>query len=110
MKAVGHGLGIALQRVEFHPQTMVVKEDAIVTDTQLFFDGKLLASWCFEETKLDQSHFVAVAVNQENQVCLRIYMIVTCSGETEQVACDYCLILHLVHIYSAGYLWSVIIT
>ncbi|XP_072040698.1 L-aminoadipate-semialdehyde dehydrogenase-phosphopantetheinyl transferase-like isoform X2 [Amphiura filiformis] len=67
VKATGTGLGVSLQRIEFHPKTMVLKQDVIIKDTELYFDGDLQSSWRFEETKLDEDHCVAVALNRDNQ-------------------------------------------
>ncbi|KAK8784119.1 hypothetical protein V5799_009517 [Amblyomma americanum] len=63
VKAIGYGLSISLQRLDFNCLTREVKEGAITKDTQLYFDGQLLADWIFQETLLDPDHCVCTALN-----------------------------------------------
>lgn len=67
VKAVGAGLSINLQRLDFNCLTREVKEGAITKDTQLYLDGQLLADWVFQETLLDPDHCVCTALNVRNE-------------------------------------------
>lgn len=62
VKAIGTGIGIDLQAVEFKVNTIEILPQTIVCDTQLFLNGMEMDEWMFEETKLDNLHHVAVAV------------------------------------------------
>ncbi|XP_071951390.1 L-aminoadipate-semialdehyde dehydrogenase-phosphopantetheinyl transferase-like [Antedon mediterranea] len=71
IKAIGIGLGFNLQRISFKPETITLTPGTIVTDTKLVLDGSLAEQWKFQETKLDDNHFVAVALKRP------------CGGESE---------------------------
>lgn len=63
VKAMGPGLAIDLQRLNFNCQTKEVAEGAITADTKLYFDGRLLTEWIFQETLLDCDHCVCTALH-----------------------------------------------
>ncbi|XP_078721204.1 L-aminoadipate-semialdehyde dehydrogenase-phosphopantetheinyl transferase isoform X1 [Lampetra fluviatilis] len=69
VKGVGVGLGLNLQRVEFRLGSPRVDVSAVTQDTRLFLDGAEDTGWLFQETMLDESHFVAVAVDRHSTVC-----------------------------------------
>uniref|UniRef100_A0A8C4Q5F8 L-aminoadipate-semialdehyde dehydrogenase-phosphopantetheinyl transferase n=1 Tax=Eptatretus burgeri TaxID=7764 RepID=A0A8C4Q5F8_EPTBU len=62
LKALGVGLGWDLQRLEFRVPTRDLRVGTITRDTTLLLDGTEQNSWEFQETMLDETHFVAVAV------------------------------------------------
>lgn len=66
VKALGVGIGISkkLQSIEFHisPQSVELNDKTVVIDTNLCLQNKLSEKWCFEESKLDEDHQVAVAL------------------------------------------------
>ncbi|XP_033111871.1 L-aminoadipate-semialdehyde dehydrogenase-phosphopantetheinyl transferase-like [Anneissia japonica] len=64
IKAIGIGLGFDLQRISFKPETLTLSPGTITIDTQLVLDGCLATQWKFQETKLDDEHFVAVALRR----------------------------------------------
>ncbi|CAB4010261.1 short-chain dehydrogenase reductase family 9C member 7-like, partial [Paramuricea clavata] len=70
VKALGVGIGLLkkLQSIEFHitPQSIELDSKTVAKDTKLFLDNKLCDDWCFEETKLDEEHQVAVALQRSN--------------------------------------------
>lgn len=62
VKAEGVGLGINLQRLNFVCKTQEVQEGSITKDTKLYFDGRLLSDWIFQETLLNGNHCVCTAI------------------------------------------------
>ncbi|KAJ8880360.1 hypothetical protein PR048_016829 [Dryococelus australis] len=66
LKAVGTGISVDLNRVAMMIQEQDLRVGTIVPNTQVCFDDKLLPSWHFEETLLDEDHCVAVAVSKSS--------------------------------------------
>uniref|UniRef100_UPI00358E70BD L-aminoadipate-semialdehyde dehydrogenase-phosphopantetheinyl transferase isoform X2 n=1 Tax=Myxine glutinosa TaxID=7769 RepID=UPI00358E70BD len=62
LKGLGVGLGWDLQRLEFRLPTRDLRVGAITGDTTLLLDGTEQNNWEFQETMLDETHFVAVAI------------------------------------------------
>ena len=61
VKAIGIGLNIDLQRIEFRlPSYLQV--GTCTCDTRVLKDGQVQNNWRFEETMLDDTHSVAVAL------------------------------------------------
>ena len=67
VKAIGVGLGLDLQRLEFHTKESNRGADVVCT-TQLFKDGNLQPDWMFEESYIDDNHCVVVALNQNSVI------------------------------------------
>lgn len=67
VKAEGVGLGINLQRLNFVCKTQEVQEGSITKDTKLYFDGRLLSDWIFQETLLNGNHCVCTAIYCEDR-------------------------------------------
>ncbi|CAN8004259.1 unnamed protein product, partial [Ixodes hexagonus] len=63
VKAEGVGLGINLQRLNFVCKTPEVRVGSLTKDTELYFDGRLLTDWLFQETLLDEKHCVCTALH-----------------------------------------------
>ena len=61
VKAIGCGLNIDLQTIEFHTETDLVR-GKYTKDTKLYVNDRLQENWCFEETMLDNKHTVATAI------------------------------------------------
>lgn len=68
VKATGTGIAVDLQEISFRIKTNNLTVGAVVTDTELFVNGSRLEDWNFEETLLDESHCVAVALNGKDGV------------------------------------------
>ncbi|XP_071786813.1 L-aminoadipate-semialdehyde dehydrogenase-phosphopantetheinyl transferase-like [Asterias amurensis] len=68
IKAIGIGLGFNLQRIEFHPKTLALQQGVVTTDTEFYLDGKLDTTWAYHESKLDDLHFVCVALKKPHGV------------------------------------------
>lgn len=70
VKALGVGIGFAkkLQSIEFHitEQSIELNKKIVARDTKMFLENKALEQWCFEESKLDEDHQVAVALENSN--------------------------------------------
>ena len=66
VKALGIGIGFELQRIDFRINTPVLTPGVLARDTEVHIDGQRAADWTFEETKLDSSHFVAVALQDRS--------------------------------------------
>lgn len=64
VKAIGIGITINLQELNFKIKTKTLQEDQITDDTELFVKGEKL-KWNFHEILLDSDHCVSVAI--ENQ-------------------------------------------
>ena len=62
MKATGTGISVDLQTLCFNIKTCDLDVGAIVTNTTIEVQGQLLNGWRFEESRLDQQHWVAVAL------------------------------------------------
>jgi 4'-phosphopantetheinyl transferase len=60
VKATGTGLTIDLKKICFIPKSELMK-DVILSDTELFIDGKLMADWKFHEYLFD-NHTITVCV------------------------------------------------
>lgn len=63
VKNIGVGITVDLQKICFGVKTPRVNVGSFVTDTNLTVNGELIHDWTFEETMLDPTHCVAVAVN-----------------------------------------------
>uniref|UniRef100_A0A8D0GB17 L-aminoadipate-semialdehyde dehydrogenase-phosphopantetheinyl transferase n=1 Tax=Sphenodon punctatus TaxID=8508 RepID=A0A8D0GB17_SPHPU len=64
IKAIGVGIGFNLQRIEFNAAPLQLAPGKIYRETNMFLDGKE-EGWTFEETRLDGSHHVAVALGKQ---------------------------------------------
>ncbi|XP_036180347.1 L-aminoadipate-semialdehyde dehydrogenase-phosphopantetheinyl transferase isoform X1 [Myotis myotis] len=64
IKAIGIGLGFELQRLEFDMSPLNLDLGQVYKETRLFLDGKEEKEWAFEESKIDEHHFVAVALRK----------------------------------------------
>lgn len=69
VKALGMGIVVDLRCIDFRTNSEL-SEDSITTDTVLYIDG-IKQKWLFEETLLDSTHCVAVAL-QENDNLLQL--------------------------------------
>ncbi|XP_046852241.1 L-aminoadipate-semialdehyde dehydrogenase-phosphopantetheinyl transferase-like isoform X2 [Xenia sp. Carnegie-2017] len=74
VKALGVGLGLLkkLRTIDFHidkefPRLAI---QTVTKNTKLFLNDSLSEEWCFEESKLDENHLVAVAL-QRNDVSFK---------------------------------------
>lgn len=63
VKAEGVGLGIDLQRLDFVCKSPQVRVGSLTKDTELYFDGRLLTDWLFQETLLDEKHCACTALH-----------------------------------------------
>ncbi|XP_051882641.1 L-aminoadipate-semialdehyde dehydrogenase-phosphopantetheinyl transferase [Pristis pectinata] len=68
IKAVGVGVAFDLQRIEFHVSPLHLEGGQIYKETIMFLDGEQEEAWAFEETMLDDSHHVAVALGKQNTI------------------------------------------
>uniref|UniRef100_F1MS62 L-aminoadipate-semialdehyde dehydrogenase-phosphopantetheinyl transferase n=1 Tax=Bos taurus TaxID=9913 RepID=F1MS62_BOVIN len=66
IKAIGVGLGFELQRLEFDISPLNLDIGQVYKETRLFLDGEEEKEWAFEESKIDEHHFVAVALRKPN--------------------------------------------
>ncbi|KFO25648.1 L-aminoadipate-semialdehyde dehydrogenase-phosphopantetheinyl transferase [Fukomys damarensis] len=64
IKAIGVGLGFELQRLEFDISPLNLEIGQVYKETRLFLDGEEEKEWVFEESKIDEHHFVAVALRK----------------------------------------------
>uniref|UniRef100_A0A8C9KU00 holo-[acyl-carrier-protein] synthase n=1 Tax=Panthera tigris altaica TaxID=74533 RepID=A0A8C9KU00_PANTA len=64
IKALGVGLGFELQRLEFDISPLNLDIGQVYKETRLFLDGEEEKEWAFEESKIDEHHFVAVALRK----------------------------------------------
>ncbi|KAK2499990.1 hypothetical protein MC885_002595 [Smutsia gigantea] len=74
IKAIGVGLGFELQRLEFDISPLNLDIGQVYKETRLFLDGEEEKEWAFEvrnlsellktESKIDEHHFVAVALRK----------------------------------------------
>ncbi|PSN48821.1 L-aminoadipate-semialdehyde dehydrogenase-phosphopantetheinyl transferase [Blattella germanica] len=62
VKAVGTGITVDLQRISFKVNSPKLEMGHIVTDTELYVNGRHLKDWNFEESLIDEEHCVAVAI------------------------------------------------
>ncbi|XP_022098934.1 L-aminoadipate-semialdehyde dehydrogenase-phosphopantetheinyl transferase-like [Acanthaster planci] len=74
IKAIGIGLGLDLQTIEFHPKTRAVQQGMVTTDTKFYLNGTLDTTWDFHESKLDDLHFVCVALKRPNGVLADVHV------------------------------------
>lgn len=65
VKAIGIGIRTNLQTLNFKIHTKNLKQDELVTDTELYVDGQKV-EWLFEEMLLDEEHCVAVALDNKS--------------------------------------------
>lgn len=63
VKATGTGIVVDLRLIEFKIKTKRLKQDAYVSDTELYLNNVKQEDWVFHEILLDSEHIVAVAVN-----------------------------------------------
>ncbi|GFS94678.1 l-aminoadipate-semialdehyde dehydrogenase-phosphopantetheinyl transferase [Nephila pilipes] len=68
VKAIGTGIVFDLQSLSFSCPTPILLRGIITTDTKLYEKGQLKPMWKFEETILDENHFVAVATESIQQI------------------------------------------
>ncbi|PNF14524.1 L-aminoadipate-semialdehyde dehydrogenase-phosphopantetheinyl transferase [Cryptotermes secundus] len=68
VKATGTGITVDLQKISFRIRTDNLEVGEVVTDTELYLNGTRLEDWKFEETLLDESHCVAVALSGKDSV------------------------------------------
>uniref|UniRef100_UPI00398F0D13 L-aminoadipate-semialdehyde dehydrogenase-phosphopantetheinyl transferase isoform X2 n=1 Tax=Pristiophorus japonicus TaxID=55135 RepID=UPI00398F0D13 len=68
IKAVGVGVAFNLQRIEFHASPLHLRAGQVFKETIMFLDGEREEGWAFEETMLDDSHHVAVALGKPGTV------------------------------------------
>lgn len=61
-KATGTGITVDLQNISFKLNNLVLLENSIVTDTEVFVGGIKQIKWRFEESLVDKNHIVAVAI------------------------------------------------
>ncbi|XP_006509940.1 L-aminoadipate-semialdehyde dehydrogenase-phosphopantetheinyl transferase isoform X2 [Mus musculus] len=64
IKAIGVGLGFEMQRLEFDVSPLNMDIGQVYKETCLILDGEEEKEWAFEESKIDEHHFVAVAVRK----------------------------------------------
>ncbi|XP_035011248.1 L-aminoadipate-semialdehyde dehydrogenase-phosphopantetheinyl transferase isoform X1 [Hippoglossus stenolepis] len=62
IKAIGTGLGLDLQRVEFHLSSEPLTQNQPLRQTKMHLDEEEKEDWIFEESLLDVDHHVAVAL------------------------------------------------
>ncbi|XP_062983901.1 L-aminoadipate-semialdehyde dehydrogenase-phosphopantetheinyl transferase [Elgaria multicarinata webbii] len=67
IKAIGVGIGFDLQRIEFNVSPVQLEVGKTYNETILLLDGEEEKEWTFEETRLDDSHHVAVALGQPGE-------------------------------------------
>ena len=74
VKATGTGISVDLQSLDFTVMTAQVDIGTTVGDTVLKVDNKQMEDWKFEQTRLDEDHWVAVALklNESNPVQVSI--------------------------------------
>lgn len=68
VKALGVGIGFDLQRIDFHIYTPMLAAGERTSNTQLHVDGCHDCSWRFEETRIDNDHYVAIATQKVDAV------------------------------------------
>uniref|UniRef100_A0A6J0UJK5 L-aminoadipate-semialdehyde dehydrogenase-phosphopantetheinyl transferase n=1 Tax=Pogona vitticeps TaxID=103695 RepID=A0A6J0UJK5_9SAUR len=64
IKAIGVGIGFDLQRIEFHVSPLQLEVEKTYNETIMLLDGEQEKEWTFEETRLDDCHHVAVALEK----------------------------------------------
>lgn len=67
VKNIGVGITVDLQKISFAVKAPRVDVGSFVTDTDLTVNGELIRGWVFEETMLDPTHSVAVAINLKGE-------------------------------------------
>ncbi|NWI98770.1 ADPPT transferase, partial [Crypturellus undulatus] len=65
LKAIGVGIGFNLQRIEFNVSPLQLEIGKVYQETKMLLDGDKEEEWTFEETRLDESHHVAVALGKQ---------------------------------------------
>ena len=72
MKATGTGISVDLQSLCFNVVTSELDVGVTATDTTIEVEGQTLNEWRFEESRLDEHHWVAVAlkVNEDKTVII----------------------------------------
>lgn len=68
VKAIGTGIVFDLQSLSFSCQIPILLRDITTVDTKLYEKGQLNPKWIFEETVLDENHYVAVAIQSIQQI------------------------------------------
>ncbi|XP_061576266.1 L-aminoadipate-semialdehyde dehydrogenase-phosphopantetheinyl transferase [Cololabis saira] len=66
IKAIGTGLGFNLQRIEFHLPGEPLTQNQVLRQTRMHLDEEEEENWIFEESLLDASHHVAVALGLQD--------------------------------------------
>ncbi|XP_065898321.1 L-aminoadipate-semialdehyde dehydrogenase-phosphopantetheinyl transferase-like [Dysidea avara] len=62
IKAIGRGIGIGLQHMEFTLSPLTWNQSNTITGSTLTLDGVVVNEWTFEESYLDNEHCVCAAV------------------------------------------------
>ncbi|NWI21629.1 ADPPT transferase, partial [Crypturellus soui] len=65
LKAIGVGIGFNLQRIEFNVSPLQLEIGKVYQETKMLLDEDKEEEWTFEETRLDESHHVAVALGKQ---------------------------------------------
>ncbi|PRD27277.1 UNVERIFIED_CONTAM: aasdhppt [Trichonephila clavipes] len=68
VKAIGTGIVFDLQSLSFSCPTPILLRNITTVDTKLYEKGQLKSKWKFEETVLDENHYIAVATQSIQQV------------------------------------------
>ena len=63
VKAEAFGIGYDLRRIRFNCPTMCVPSQQVISDTLVYHDGNLSSNWIFEESLIDDNHFISVALS-----------------------------------------------
>ncbi|MEJ1281224.1 hypothetical protein NN561_012173 [Cricetulus griseus] len=64
IRAIGVGLGFEMHRLEFDISPLNLNIGQVYKETRLFLDGEEEKECAFEESKIDEQHFVAVALRK----------------------------------------------
>lgn len=70
VKAVGVGITIPLNEIEFSTPTKRLTSRKVVGDTKFYIKGSLKDQWTFEECKLDVNHVACVATVGNERVSI----------------------------------------
>ncbi|GFV63843.1 l-aminoadipate-semialdehyde dehydrogenase-phosphopantetheinyl transferase [Trichonephila clavipes] len=68
VKAIGTGIVFDLQSLSFSCPTPILLRNITTVDTKLYEKGQLKSKWKFEETVLDENHYIAVATQSIQQI------------------------------------------
>ena len=62
VKATGTGISVDLQTLNFNVGTAELDVGVVATNTTVEVEGRRLEDWRFEESRLDEQHWAAVAL------------------------------------------------